>query len=395
MTSLSSRRRSRTLLMLGTTIVVVIVAVALLVTGTDAIRQYTAAKRADAGLPVETVPDTPTAMFATVDADNQLTSVAVFVLDPSLTGGSIVDVPINVDATQGVGEERLGLAQAYEQDGPTGLVQAVESALSMSVDYFTVDDPAKAAGVLLPAGATTVDLPSAVAGTELQAGSQTLDSGQLAKVLTTTSSKEKVAQRTPNIDAVWTSVAQAVGTGKAPATMPAGVGSFEDLATRLFAGPVGARGLPVSDFAPKTPNVEGKDLALLDRAEQLMVFASIAPGSMSRPADGLAVRIVAPPGSEARVKDAIAILLYSGYNIASVDLTGTPRDTTEVLVYDDTSKSTVDGLKPYFGDFTYGKPTSQPDGIEVTIELGNDFITSSTTPTTPVTTSTTLAGVSG
>ena len=110
MTALSSRRRSRTLLMLGTTIVVVVVAVALLVTGTDAIRQYTAAKRADAGLPVETVPDTPTAMFATVDADNQLTSVAVFVLDPSLTGGSIVNVPINVDATQGVGEERLGLA---------------------------------------------------------------------------------------------------------------------------------------------------------------------------------------------------------------------------------------------------------------------------------------------
>ena len=105
--------------------------------------------------------------------------------------------------------------------------------------------------------------------------------------------------------------------------MPAGVSSFDDLAARLFAGPVGARGLPVTAFAPKTPNVEGKDLALLDRAEQLMVFASIAPGSMSRPADGLAVRIVAPPGSEARVKDAIAILLYSGYNIASVDLTGT------------------------------------------------------------------------
>ena len=381
--------------MLGTTIVVVVVAVALLVTGTDAIRQYTAAKRADAGLPVETVPDTPTAMFATVDADNQLTSVAVFVLDPSLTGGSIVNVPINVDATQGVGEERLGLAEAYAQDGPTGLVQAVESALSMSVDYFTVDDPAKAAGVLLPVGETPVDLPRAVAGTELEAGSQTLDSAELAKVLTATSSQETEAERTPNIDAVWTGIAQAVGTGKAPATMPAGVSGFDDLATRLLAGPVGARGLPVTAFAPKTPNIEGKDLALLDRAEQLMVFASIAPGSMSRPSDGLAVRIVAPPGSEARVKDAIAILLYSGYNIASVDLTGQPRDATEVLVYDDASKSTVDGLKPYFGDFTYGKPTSQPDGIEVTIELGDDFITASSTPTTPVTTSTTLAGVSG
>ena len=174
-----------------------------------------------------------------------------------------------------------------------------------------------------------------MAGTELEAGSQTLDSAELAKVLTATSSQETEAERTPNIDAVWTGIAQAVGTGKAPATMPAGVSGFDDLATRLLAGPVGARGLPVTAFAPKTPNIEGKDLALLDRAEQLMVFASIAPGSMSRPSDGLAVRIVAPPGSEARVKDAIAILLYSGYNIASVDLTGQPRDATEVLVYDD------------------------------------------------------------
>jgi len=45
-------------------------------------------------------PDTPTAMFATVDAANQLTSVAVFVLAPALSGGSIVSVPINADSSQ-------------------------------------------------------------------------------------------------------------------------------------------------------------------------------------------------------------------------------------------------------------------------------------------------------
>ncbi len=121
--------------MLGVTVGVVVLAVVLLVTGTDAIRQYTAAKRADSGLPVQAVPNTPTAMFATVDDANQLTSVTMFVVDPSLAGGSIVSVPVNLDTTQGVGAERSSLRDAYANDGPTGLVQAVESLLSLSVDY--------------------------------------------------------------------------------------------------------------------------------------------------------------------------------------------------------------------------------------------------------------------
>jgi hypothetical protein len=398
-TALSSRRRQRTLVMLGVTLVAVVLAVVLLVTGTDAIRQYTAAKRADAGLPVVAVPDTPTAMFATVDAANQLTSVSVFVLSPSLTGGSIVSVPINIDATQGVGEERLALRAAYANDGPTGLVQAVESALSMSVDYFAVDDPAKAAGVLLPAGTVDVDLPSAVTGGQggssaavFDSGQQSLDPTQVAEVLTTTSTKVDEAARTPNIEAVWRGVASAVGSGLTSTAPAPTVASFEDVVAHLFAGPVGSRGLPVSPLPAGTAGAAGQDIALLDRAEQLMVFGSIAPGSMSRPADGLALRIVAPPGSEARVKDAISILLYSGDNIAAVDLTGTPRDKTEVLVYDEASKPAMDALKDYLGDFSYGTPTEQPDGVEATIVLGADFLNSTEVASTPVTTSTTLVG---
>lgn len=392
MTALSSRRRQRTLLMVGTTVLVVIVAVALLVTGTDAIRQYTAAKRADSGLPTVPTPDTPTAMFATVNGDNDLTSVTMFVLAPSLGGGSIVSVPINVDVNQGVGDTRQTLTEAYAADGPTGLVQAVESALSLSVDYFQVDDPAKAAGVLLPVGTVDVNLPTAVAGSSFEAGQQSLDPAQVVQVLTAKSAKESEAARTPNIEAAWTGIAQGIGSGLQGVTVPPTVGSFEDLVAHLFSGPVGSRGLPVSDFAAGTPGVEGKDVALLDRAEQLLVFASIAPGSMSRPADGLAVRIVAPPGSEARVKEAISILLYSGDNIASVDLTGTPRDRTEVFVYDDASKPAMDALKDYLGDFTYGTPTEQPDGVEATIVLGNDFLNSNVTPSVPSTTSTTVVG---
>lgn len=398
MTALSSRRRQRTWMMLAATVAVIVLGVVLLVTGTDAIRQYTAAKRADAGLPIVAVPKTPTAMFATVDDENRLTSVTMFVLSPSLTGGSIVSVPVNIDSTQGVGDDRLTLIDAYSQDGATGLVQAVEAALSMSVDYFRVDDPAKAAGVLLPVGSIDVDLPRTVVDGDgsssvlFERGQQTLDASEAVQVLTATPPTVDEAGRTPNIEAVWQGVATAVGTGVAAETPSPTVAGFDDVVAHLFAGPVGSRGLPISEFPPETPGVDGKDVALLDRAEQLMVFASIAPGSMSRPADGLAVSIVAPPGSEARVKDAISILLYSGDNIAAVDLTGTSRDRTEVLVYDDAAKPSMEALRDYFGDFTYGSPTSQPDGVEATIELGADFLNSTEVASTPETTTTTLAG---
>jgi hypothetical protein len=357
--------------MLAVTVVVVVAAVLLVVTGSDAIRRYTAAKRADAGLPVDAVPVTPTAMFATVDAANKLTSVSVFVLAPTLAGGSIVSVPVNVDSTQGVGDDRLTLVDAYAQNGGTGLVQAVESTLSMSVDYFAVDDPAQAAGVLLPLAPVTVDLPRTVVGdvagkttVVFNRGQRPLSAPEAVQVLTATSSTVDEAGRTPDVEALWTAVAAGVGDGKPLATPAPAVSSFDGLVAHLFSGKVGARGLPLGTFAPNTAAVQGKDVALLDRAEEILVFASVAPGSMSRPADGLAVRLVAPPGSEAKVKQAISVLLYLGDNIASVDLNGKAQPASEAFVYDPSSKATIDELKTYFGNFSYGTPTTQPDGVD-------------------------------
>lgn len=385
--------------MLAATTVVVIVAILLAVTGVQAIRQYTAAKKADAGLPVQPVPDTPTAMFATVDAADQLTSVAIFVLAPSLSGGSIVAVPVNADSTQGVGTGRLTLHDAYAQDGVTGLVQAVESTLSISVDYWVAADPAEAAGVLLPVAPVDVDLPRTVVGdiggkttVVFARGQRSMDAAAAVQVLTSVSSTVNEAARTPNIDALWGAVSRSVGQGKPPASPTSTVTSFDELAAHLFAGPVGARGLPLGTFAAETPGLDNKDIALLDRAEEVLVFASVAPGSMSRPGNGLAFRLVAPPGSESKVKQTISVLLYLGDNIASVDLAGTPQADTQVFIYDNSARAATDALKPVLGDFSYPTPTAQPDGVDSTIVLGTDFLSNTQPVTTPVTTSTTVEG---
>ena len=365
--------------------------------GRTALGDYTAAKRADRGLPIVAVPRTPTAMFATVDGADKLTSVAVFVLAPSLSGGSIVSVPVQADSTQGAGDQRLSLVDAYASGGRTGLLLAVESLLSLSLDYDLVADPSAAAAVLAPVSPIQVELARTVVDDTdgstkvlFQRGARSLGAADAVQVLTATSATVAQAARLPNLDAVWAGVAGAVGAGRT-AGAPAGqVTDFGELAAHLFSGKVASRGLPLGTFGKDVVNVGDKDIAPLDRTEEILVFASIAPASMSRPADGLAVRIVAPPGSEARVKDAVAVFLFVGDNVASVDLTGAPRAVGQVTIYDPSSKAHMDELQNFIGPFEYGAADSQPQGIDVTIMLGSGFLDSNVPVASPVTSSSTL-----
>jgi hypothetical protein len=127
---------------------------------------------------------------------------------------------------------------------------------------------------------------------------------------------------------------------------------------------------------PAVPNPDQADLVVLDRSEEILVFASLAPGNMSAPANGLSYRIVAPPGSEERVKAVVAVLLYAGNNVTSIDLTATPREKTELHLYDTSVKPETDKLKPVLGAFTYGEPTSRVQSAEAAILLGADFLDS-------------------
>ena len=125
MTALASRRRRNTVLALVAGIVAAIVAPTLVYVGAKAISNSTAGRNAlsDAS-PEQTFPETPTAMLATVNDKNELTSVTVFVLAPDSDttaagydqrGGSVISVPINVDP--GSGDQVLSLHDAYGLGG--------------------------------------------------------------------------------------------------------------------------------------------------------------------------------------------------------------------------------------------------------------------------------------
>ena len=396
MTAIPGMRRRRTAVMLGLDLAALVLVAVLLFVGVLAIRDYTAATNAASDLALQRLPVTPTAMFATVDAEDQLTSVTMFVAAPGgQAGGSIVSIPVNADSTIGLGADRVSLQQVYADGGAEALVTSVESALRLTIDHWNVADPFDAGQFFVPIGPLEVDLPDDVRKSVdgkvkvvVPKGKRSLSAPQVAEVLNARVDSEPESTRRPNIEAVWSAVAAGIGgglPGMSPVPVPA---SFDDVTATLFSGPVGARGLSASQFSP-TENPTGIDVEQLDATEAVLVFASIAPASMSAPAPGLVFRIEAPPGYDAKVQETIGLVLFFGGNVSSVNLAGPLQPQTQMYVYDDRFKSDTEAFNSLLGTVSFPKPTVRVEGADVTLVLGTDYLNSAKTPvpasTTPKT----------
>ncbi len=390
MTAIEGRRKRRTGLMVGLNVLAVVAVAAMLVGGALALKDYKASKSAVSDLPVKPLPGTSTGLFATLDADGVLTSTTVFVLSPyNNPGGSIISVPVNSDSTSGSGDERITLQQAFIDGGPDGLALAVESTLSVTLDFWSVATPEEAAALFLPLAPIGVDLPddvlsdaSGVVETIFPAGQRSLSADEAVQVLTSRDSSEQERVRRPNLEAFWASIAAAIGTGKGQPTVPVNtstplvtlpITSFETLVPQLFAGAVGARGLP-ADPAAADINPDGLDVEELDRAEAVLVFASISPASMSAPLPGLVFRLEAPAGYEAQVKETIKAIMFLGGNVLSVNLNGASQAGTDIYVYDELDRSKAEQTNGLFGEVEFPKVTELVEGIDVTIVLGTDYL---------------------
>ena len=105
MSALPGVRRRRTAIMLAANLFAVVALGGIVYTGVRALKRYEGATKV--GVESIKLPVTPVGMLATVDADDQLTSIATFVLTAgSQLGGVIVTVPVSSDSTGGVGVDR-------------------------------------------------------------------------------------------------------------------------------------------------------------------------------------------------------------------------------------------------------------------------------------------------
>ena len=412
MTSIPSRRRRNTLLALAAGVLAAIAAPTLLYVGAKAITNSKAGQNVQANLPPEqTFPQTPTAMLATVSATNELTSVTVLVLAPDADvspagydqrGGSMVSVPINADT--GSGDQALSLHDAYASGGEDQLRSDVESVINLTVDFSAVMTAEQFAAFLTGLPSVQATFPRDVLGTDdapvFPKGPAVLTAAQAAQVLTTRSPTEREHARQTNLDPLWTGIAAAVGTGRQGQTLSAqSPTTFDEMAARLLAGPVASRGLVARPLGADR-NPDGLDVEELDRADTILVFASIAPAEMTRPAGGLSYRLEAPPGYDQQVRKTIGILLSFGGNVVSVDLSAEPVAGTTYLIYDQALAAAEPTENALFGTIKIESPDVRLGGVDETIALGTTYLdgvdlsapdaTSSTSTSVEPTTETTV-----
>lgn len=386
MTALARRRRRNTMLALAGGLVAAIAAPTLVYVGAKAISNSTAGINALEGVPLEqSFPQTPTAMLATVSDTNELTSVTVFVLAPDSDvseagydqrGGSVVPVPINVDSSSG--DQLLSLHDAYALGGEEELRADLESAISLTIEFSEVMTGDEFNNFLTGLPPVEVNLPVEVLGVDGVAlfpkGAASLSTAQLTQILTTKSPTQPERLRHPDIDAVWAGIAATIGSGRAGQTLSAGAPTtFAELASRLTSGSMASRGL-VARPLPADVNPEGLDVETLDRPDTILVFASIAPASMTRPASGLTYRVEAPSGYDQQVRKTIGILLSFGGNVVSVDLNAEASDDTTFLIYDKSLAEAEPTDNPIFGTISIEAPDVRLGSVDETILLGTTYL---------------------
>jgi hypothetical protein len=332
-------------------------------------------------LPIQTFPTTPSALLLTVDDAGVLASATVLVLAPTGIGGSVIPVPLHADIGF-ADESRRSLQQAFAEGGAVAAVAAVESLVLVPVNHVVQLGADELVGFLLPFEpldvtlAASVDVPGAEGESAvIPAGQVVLDAANAATVLTAGAGGGFETTRYANAVAVWTAVSWSVGGGRpqgVPVDGPPVDG--QGLIARLFAGQAGSRGLAVTPLSSEQ-NPTGLDVVQLDRSDAVLVFGSIAPGSMSAPSPGPVFRIEAPPGYDAAVKRTLDALLFLGGNVVSVDQTIAPRAETVFLVPDDIDRAGAEATSGIFGSITYEPPTVRIQGVDITVVLGTDYLT--------------------
>lgn len=389
MTVSVARRRQRTVAGAAVAFVFVLFAAGLTLVGATTVANSTEGQAVQSEVrPVVSLPQTDNAALAVVDDDNRLTALIVATVLPGGEGGSIVTVPVDADASSGLGNERRPLAGLLDPADPEGFFQAVEGTLSIALQFGEIVGADRLAELIEPVTPASADLPfvpspaqvvePGPAATEPDAGSgEDPDAGDVAESIITTGvvgdDLEKAneladllqstnfdvtavvdvlrsmpfpgtnADRQTNDVAMWSALASAAPVDAAVDVVvdefgtPVTASTIDEVFARLWQGPVQVRDLAVMSAQSSTDG-NGADVSVLDRFDSLLVFAQVSPARVSTPNEGLVFRVEVPItdaqfGVErspfANRSDvarwAVGQLLFLRANVASVDVAPNPE----------------------------------------------------------------------
>ena len=354
--------------------------------------------------PVILLPQTDNAALAVVDDDNRLTALIVATLLPGGEGGSIVTIPVDADASIGLGDERRPLAGLLDPGDPDGFFEAVEGTLAIVLQFGEIVGADRLAELIEPVTPVSVGLPfvpatttTEVVGDELADLLQSTDFDVTAAVeaLRSTPLPGTNADRQTNIFALWSAFAAATPIDAADDVpvdefgLPVTAATIDDVFSRLWQGPVQVRDLAVASAQSSTDGNE-TDVSVLDRFDSLLVFAQISPARVSKPNVGLVFRVEVPI-TDAQLtvesspfvdrsdvaRSALGQLLFLQANVASVNVAPNPEGAptkTRVEVADEKFVADLQkSLSPVFGDADYVVSEELIAGIDVVMTIGTGY----------------------
>lgn len=367
MTAIASRQRSRMLAALACGVGAALVLPVGVVLGARTILGSEGGSAVDgSGGPL--MPVTPAALLATVDGEGELTTLSVVVLDPSGVGGTVVVVAAGARTEVPVGAQSVRLADAYATGGIEALAREASGVLDVSFSAVAAVKSDELAVLLSAVPPVPVTFDESVVNTVMQppdpattttvrsrsttttsiepvlvpvstqlfpAGASTLAPADLVAVLTAVRIGEPETDRLPRTARIWQAIAAAGPVGSPPAEgdrgVPADVPGF---LSRLMSGPFQVWSLAA---APVEEPGAAAGLYALDRAEVVMIMASVAPSSLILHSEStVVVQIDSSFNNAAITRKVVERLIAAGIPVGLIrELAGTPPIEVTTLVATD------------------------------------------------------------
>ncbi|MFM7082855.1 MAG: hypothetical protein ACKOYI_13035 [Actinomycetota bacterium] len=346
------------------------------------------------------IPDTPAALVAGLGEGGQLSHLFVATLDASGVGGTVVLLPIGAateveapTADDATAESTVAapkrLAEVYATDGLGGLANEVQGLLDVSfvavgalgrVELINVLAPLGGVDVLLDRDVVTV----AVDGTPTKlasAGESSYPIDRLVDIVLARRPNEKESERFARHREVWNGIVKRVGAGvDLPPEVDmtaAGLADASNFMQRVLGGALQVWQLSAAPVLDKTANPKRQDMYALDRAEVVMVFASVAPSAMSGGDYPLTVMIDSAFNDPLVSRAAVAALLDAGIGVGVMREVSAQEQANTVIEADDEVANALQALlAEALGPMEKGAWKSPVAGIDAAITLGADFVVS-------------------
>ena len=411
MSAIPERRRRRLITAVVLGIVALVALPAGLVVSATTLLNSTDGRNVTADSTIK-IPSTPAALLAGVNSRDEIAMIAVFALAPSGRGGTIVSVPVGSNARIGRTGTIHRVADTYRESGFDSFVIDVEGLLNVSFAASAKVDVSELTTMLQVVGDRTVVVDADIYDTAIDgsvrqiavAGEQVMTPEQLASALLAGQRGTPESQRLARMKSLWRAIA---GTSlSSPATSAPTTDAIEasttstvvpnsvnDFFTALRSGPIQLWQFVATAVAQGERNPTNLDLYDLDRAEVVMVMASVAPSSLSVSSTNVSFMIDSPFTDASIIKKAVERLILLKVNVLVIRQTGqTAGANTELLYRDVEVRDAVENYDAYFGPVVLGEPKERVEGIDVRLVLGEDFRTYLNTPegqATPTTTTST------